>query len=273
MPSRSPSIALLDRDYISLSLQEQNAYLTHIISGLIESPSLDMNVEARDLLNHFSDFHFNAKEGVDPSEFNPLIASGNNGELDVTALNTVMDRVSVDGFLHLYYFLRKAASIPSVQQCLSPVQVLADAMASAIVQANDKLSGNQTRVRINLSAHTRIAYSEEIIIPVEFDDSNLNDLIDQAYRDLNACVFYDDPDYRVKGDCFYEVLIWNTNCLAGMRCPNCQSLGPLILAVNGSDIAGGMGQLESHNTASHGEVSRTRYIAKLLDDGKEDGSI
>lgn len=69
-----------------------------------------------------------------------------------------------------------------------------------------------------------------------------------------------------------NVTVENSNCLAGMCCPNCSSLGPFKLMTKGPDpdVADGMGQMELHRAVEAGDVQVTEYIAEWEDDGSID---
>ncbi|MEE8058381.1 MAG: hypothetical protein V3T17_11185, partial [Pseudomonadales bacterium] len=151
----------------------------------------------------------------------------------------------------------------------TPIQDMANERTGNIGQEKGRLSGNKKRVLINLSALTKMEYSEEIIVPVEFDEGTLNDLTNQAYRDLDASDFSEDAEYWEKGDCRYDVLEENKNCLAGMRCPRCLSLGPFNLTAKGPDpeAAYGMGQTELDDAIERGDVSIIEHKAEWWDDG------
>ncbi len=151
----------------------------------------------------------------------------------------------------------------------TPVQDLADEMARNIEHEKGKFSGNTQRVQINLATFTRMEYGKEIIVPVEFDEGTLNDLTNQAYRDLDASDFSEDAEYWEKVDCRHDILGENKNCLAGMRCPRCLSLGPFNLTTKGPDpeAAYGMGQTELDNAIERGDVSIIEHKAEWWDEG------
>jgi hypothetical protein len=64
----------------------------------------------------------------------------------------------------------------------------------------------------------------------------------------------------------------NTNCLSGMRCPECSALGPFKLMTKGPDPVDGygMGQMELYRAVESGDVEIVEYTAEWEDDGSID---
>lgn len=133
-------------------------------------------------------------------------------------------------------------------------------------------SGETKRVQINLSALTRMEYGEEVIVPAEFNNNELEDLVSRAYEDIDGTKFNNNPDYWEKGSCWHEIIKENTNCLAGMRCPKCFSLGPFKLATKGPDpeLLFNMRQMELYRAVENGDIAIREYMAAWHDDGSED---
>ena len=56
------------------------------------------------------------------------------------------------------------------------------------------------KVRVTLSALTRVEYSEVLEVPADMTDAELNALVDQRYDDVDAGLYGDDPDYWERGN-------------------------------------------------------------------------
>lgn len=56
------------------------------------------------------------------------------------------------------------------------------------------------KVRINLSALTRVEYTEVLEVPADMSPSELEQLLDQRYDDVDGGEYFDDPDYWDRGD-------------------------------------------------------------------------
>lgn len=98
---------VLDKEYSSLTLKEKNSYLLNILSGLLQSADLDLPTQCRELLSSFSDYDWQAKEGVNAYDFSMLMAKGENGTMTHKELNTFMCMVSERGQYHLYFLMHK----------------------------------------------------------------------------------------------------------------------------------------------------------------------
>lgn len=60
-------------------------------------------------------------------------------------------------------------------------------------------------VEINLAALTRVEYCEVIEVPADMTEGELDDLVEQRYRDVDGGDFWDDPDFWEQGDsCRWE---------------------------------------------------------------------
>lgn len=55
------------------------------------------------------------------------------------------------------------------------------------------------KVRITLSALTRVEYSEVVEVPVSYNEDQMNDLANQLYSTLDGGEFNADPDYWERG--------------------------------------------------------------------------
>ena len=86
-------------------------------------------------------------------------------------------------------------------QSKSPIQDLANDLAGDLKKTTVKLSGETKTVTVTLAGLTRLEYSEDVKVPVEFDGSMLEALTDKAYEDVDGGDYFDDPDYWEKGDC------------------------------------------------------------------------
>lgn len=60
------------------------------------------------------------------------------------------------------------------------------------------------KIRINLSAYTRVEYSEVIEVPVDTTDEELDEKVRQMYSDTDGGEFCSDNDYWEKGHCDWE---------------------------------------------------------------------
>lgn len=89
---------------------------------------------------------------------------------------------------------------------LSPIQKIANQMILRLRNTSVVLSGKLKTVNVTLAAMTRQDYSEEVVVPVEFDDSMLDAMMCAAYERMDATQFNDDPDYWEKGNCYHEVI-------------------------------------------------------------------
>lgn len=63
------------------------------------------------------------------------------------------------------------------------------------------LSGKTKKVQIKLVAITRQEYCEEVDVPIEFDNSDLNDLANETYSVCDGGEFSEDQEYWEKGGC------------------------------------------------------------------------
>jgi hypothetical protein len=76
------------------------------LSGFIESPLLDVTLLANDCLQSFSDYEWQAKDGLSESEmalWDSLLSKGNSGELDAIELSAFFDLLAHDEIYHAYY--------------------------------------------------------------------------------------------------------------------------------------------------------------------------
>lgn len=55
------------------------------------------------------------------------------------------------------------------------------------------------KVRINLSAYTRVEYSEVIEVSADATEEDLQELASRRYREVDASEFSDDSEYWEKG--------------------------------------------------------------------------
>lgn len=61
------------------------------------------------------------------------------------------------------------------------------------------------KVRIRLSALTRLEYSEVLEVPSTITDAELQDLVEDRYDTVDGGDYYPDPDYWRRGnDCYWE---------------------------------------------------------------------
>ena len=101
--------AILDQNPNQLSLDKQNEYLATILHAILDSVAL--SDEAADCLEVFGDYEWQPTRDADPDEFRELLEAGKNGEMTVVELDEFMDMVSVEGTVHLYFFVRKAKNV------------------------------------------------------------------------------------------------------------------------------------------------------------------
>lgn len=158
-----------------------------------------------------------------------------------------------------------------------PIQSLANDVAAD--KTNDDgsrfiFSGNTKRVDVSLAALKRMEYGEIITVPVEFSDEDLTALTGLAWENVDGTDYFEDVDYWKRERANFEEVEKkaNSNCLHGMRCPNCSSLGPFRFATKGPnpDQAYGMGQMELHSAVDSGDVDFVEYMAEWHDDGSVD---
>lgn len=63
------------------------------------------------------------------------------------------------------------------------------------------------KVRVTLSALTRVEYSEVLEVPADMTDAELNALVDQQYEKVDGGLYRDDPDYWERGEsCGFTVV-------------------------------------------------------------------
>lgn len=86
------------------------------------------------------------------------------------------------------------------------IQSLVYRVMNELLEEGQKSSDKRKDVRINLIASTRMEYSEEVLVPLEFDDDQLYRLTHRAYSEIDSGVFTEDPEYWEKGECSYETL-------------------------------------------------------------------
>ncbi len=80
-------------------------------------------------------------------------------------------------------------------------QDIANQLKTELGKTTINLSGDTKKVSIRVSALTRVEYSETITVPVEFDDSVLEVVVDSTYDELEGDEYCDDPDYWERGSC------------------------------------------------------------------------
>ena len=59
------------------------------------------------------------------------------------------------------------------------------------------------RVRICLSALTRVEYSEVLEVPVTMTRGDLDDLVERRYSDIDGTRFTEDMEFWEQGDCHW----------------------------------------------------------------------
>ena len=75
-----------------------------------------------------------------------------------------------------------------------------------IAESDLKFSGKTKRVRIRLVAYSRHEYTEELDLPIELEEDDLERIASDAYELSDGSMFNDDPDYWEKGDRTAEVV-------------------------------------------------------------------
>jgi len=66
------------------------------------------------------------------------------------------------------------------------------------------LSGQTKKVKIHLAALTRQTYTEEVEVPVEFNENDLDHIVYHTYDNTDGSEFVDDQEFWEKGQCYYE---------------------------------------------------------------------
>lgn len=61
------------------------------------------------------------------------------------------------------------------------------------------------KVRICLSAHTRVEYSEILEVPAGMTQGQLDDLVRQRYEDIDGGEFRPDFEFWEKGSCHFDL--------------------------------------------------------------------
>jgi hypothetical protein len=62
------------------------------------------------------------------------------------------------------------------------------------------------KVRVNLTAHTRMEYSRELEVPDAVTDSELNLMVDEMWESTCGSAFTKDWEFFEKGYCYWEKL-------------------------------------------------------------------
>ena len=89
----------------------------------------------------------------------------------------------------------------------SPIQLLADEMVGAIENSTNGLSGDRMVVSIVLENIIRLKYWEEVLVPVEFDQSLREQLIDVAHDQIDGTRYCSDDSEDVhRGNCTASVV-------------------------------------------------------------------
>ena len=60
------------------------------------------------------------------------------------------------------------------------------------------------KVRLILSAFTRVEYAAEVEVADDISEEALNKMVEDLYDDVNRSWYYDDPYYWSRGDCHWE---------------------------------------------------------------------
>jgi len=83
---------------------------------------------------------------------------------------------------------------------------LVDFLSDAIDRASDgrQLSKETKKVRINLSALTRLYWDVEIDVPNNLSRSELDDLVREFYDEVDGSDFVEDNEYWERGNCYWE---------------------------------------------------------------------
>lgn len=62
------------------------------------------------------------------------------------------------------------------------------------------------KVRLNLSALTRLEFTKEVEVPDDTSDSKLQDMVNDLWSETDGGEFWEDPDFFEKGTCYFERL-------------------------------------------------------------------
>jgi len=83
---------------------------------------------------------------------------------------------------------------------------LVDFLSDAIDRASDgrQLSKETKKVRINLSALTRLYWDVEIDVPNNLSRSELDDLVREFYDEVDGSDFVEDNEYWEWENCYWE---------------------------------------------------------------------
>ncbi|MEI7639725.1 MAG: hypothetical protein WCJ37_20585 [Syntrophus sp. (in: bacteria)] len=60
------------------------------------------------------------------------------------------------------------------------------------------------KVTVHLAALTRVEYSEDIEVPDNITDSELDVLVQQKYKEVDGGEYKDDFEYWEQGHCYWE---------------------------------------------------------------------
>lgn len=63
-------------------------------------------------------------------------------------------------------------------------------------------AANTKKVRIELSALTRVEYTEVLEVPADMTDEELDALVDQRYNEIDDSEYFDDPHFWERGDSY-----------------------------------------------------------------------
>ena len=101
-------MALLDKDYSTLSLTEQNEFLKSVLQRLVDSSAVAE--ECRDCLEQFDFFDWTMRPDADPERYQQLLNMGKNDpdNFDEEQLNEFLLLASDEGDTHLYFELYRA---------------------------------------------------------------------------------------------------------------------------------------------------------------------
>jgi hypothetical protein len=96
------------------------------------------------------------------------------------------------------------------------------------------MPGNK-KIRIALEAETRCEFEEEVFVPEDYTNEQLDDLVQQRWQDGDGGHFTDDESYWEQGHCYWEPIGWTPEPRPeeppenekqyierrGFDCPNC----------------------------------------------------
>lgn len=92
----------------------------------------------------------------------------------------------------------------------------------------DKLEGPTKRVRVRVSAFTRVEWGTEVDVPESATDDQLDDLARAFYDNVDGGEYADDPDYWERGSCIAEEVEKPWPKKIAMKCEGCECVTEMV---------------------------------------------